>query len=82
MMIVVTPDDRLAAIAKARAEYDDRQADADAARGRLMTQIRKALAEGRELPEGERRKLGPSAIGRAAKFTREYVAQLRDGRKS
>lgn len=80
MMITVTPDERLAAIAKARSEYDGKQADADAARKKLMTQIGKALTEARELPEGERRKLGPSAIARAARFTREYISQIRDGK--
>lgn len=81
MMITVTPDERLAAIAKARDEYDEKQADADAAHKRLMTQIGKALDEGAQLPERERRKLGPSAIGRASRYTREYIAMVRKNRE-
>lgn len=73
MMITVTPAERLALIAKARAEYDR-------ARERLMSQVHKALDEGHELPEDRKRELGPSAIGRAAGFTREYISQIRDGR--
>ena len=71
MMITVTPDERLALIAKARAEYDR-------ARSRLMFQVRRALDEADELPPERKRELGPSAIGRAAKFTREYISQIRD----
>jgi hypothetical protein len=69
-------------IREARAEYDLLQADADAdaAHRELMTRIGKALDEAEALPEGERRKLGPSAIGRAANFTREYISKIRDGR--
>lgn len=74
MMITMTPDERLALIAKARAEYDR-------ARARLMSQIGKALDEGEALPQERRRELGPSAIGRVAGFTREYISQVRDARK-
>jgi hypothetical protein len=73
MMIAVTPTDRLALIARARAEYDR-------ARARLMSQVGKALAEADDLPDERKRELGPSAIGRAAGFTREYISQIRDGR--
>lgn len=71
-MLLMTPDERLAQIAKTRAEYDR-------VRERLFRQINEALAEGAALPEGQTRKLGPSAIGRAASFTREYIAKIRDG---
>lgn len=74
MMITVTPDDRLTQIAKARDEYDR-------ARARLMTQIAKALDEADGLPEDRKRQLGPSAISRASRFTREYISQIRDARK-
>jgi hypothetical protein len=70
----MTPDERLAQIAKTRAEYDR-------VRERLFRQIKEGLADGEQLPEKERRKLGPSAIGRAANFTREYIAHIRDGKK-
>jgi hypothetical protein len=73
MMTTMTPAERLALIAKARAEYDR-------ARERLMSQIGKALDEADDLPADRKRELGPSAIGRAAQFTREYVSQLRDAR--
>lgn len=81
MMITMTPAERLALVAKARAEYERTQVDAETARTRLMTQIAKALAEGAALPEERKRELGPSAIGRASGFTREYISQIRDGRK-
>lgn len=76
-MVIMTPAERLAAVARARADYDTAQAEAERQRGRLMAQIGKALDEGAGLPPARRRELGPSAIGRAAKFTREYVAQIR-----
>ena len=44
----------------------------------MFSEIREALAEGEALPEGQRRKLGPSAIARAANFTREYISKIRD----
>lgn len=47
-----------------------------------MYQIGKGLDEAEELPPDRKRELGPSAIGRAAQFTREYVSQLRDSRHS
>lgn len=81
MMLTMTPDERLALIAKARAEYDARQAEADAAHKRLMAQIGKGLDEAAKLPGDQKRKLGPSAIGRAANFTREYISKIRDGRE-
>jgi hypothetical protein len=65
------PDERLERIRKARGEYDR-------ARSRLFREIRDGLAEGEALPASEQRKLGPSAVGRAAGFTREYVAKIRD----
>lgn len=67
------PDDRLERIRQARTAYDR-------ARTRLFREIREGLAEGEKLPEGERRKLGPSVISRAAGFTREYIAKIRDGK--
>jgi hypothetical protein len=73
MMISVTPEDRLAQIRRDRADYDR-------ARERLFRHIAEALAEGAELPEDRKRELGPSAIGRAASFTREYISKIRDGR--
>lgn len=73
-MILMTPAERLALIAKARAEYDR-------AHDRLFRQIDAGLDEWAELPQERKRELGPSAIGRAAKFTREYISQLRDARK-
>ena len=67
------PDERLERIRQARAVYDR-------ARTKLFREIRDGLAEGEALPETEKRKLGPSVIGRAAGFTREYVAKIRDGK--
>jgi hypothetical protein len=81
MMITMTPAERLALIAKTRAEYDSLQAEADRARIRLMTQIGKALEEHAALPAEQKRQLGPSAIGRAAGFTREYIAQIRSKKR-
>ena len=72
-MIYVTPEERLAQIHRDRADYDR-------ARSRLFRHIGEALDEGEALPKPERRKLGPSAIGRAAGFTREYISKIRDGR--
>jgi hypothetical protein len=66
------PEERLERIRKARGEYDR-------ARSRLFREINDGLAEGEVLPEKEKRKLGPSAIGRAAGFTREYIAKIRTG---
>ncbi|MDQ2875291.1 MAG: hypothetical protein M3Y33_11060 [Actinomycetota bacterium] len=71
-MATVTPEDRLEQIQRDRADYDR-------ARSRLFRHIGEALEDAKALPAGEKRKLGPSAIGRAARFTREYIAQLRDG---
>lgn len=73
MMIVMEPDERLERIRKARGEYDR-------ARSRLFREIGEALTEGSALPDGDKRKLGPSAIARAANFTREYISKIRDGR--
>jgi hypothetical protein len=75
MMTRVESAERLARIAKARASYDR-------ARDELMHEIKEAFGEADELPGDRKRELGPSAIGRAAGFTREYIAQLRSGRKS
>jgi len=72
-MIYVTPEERLAQIARTRAEYDR-------VRTRLFRQIGEALDAGAHLPKPERRKLGPSAIGRAAGFTREYISKICKGR--
>lgn len=74
MIVPMTPAERLALVAKARTEYDR-------AHDRLFRQIDAALDESDELPPERRRELGPSAIGRAAKFTREYISQIRDDRK-
>jgi len=46
------------------------RADYDRARTKLFAAIRAALADG----------VGPSAIARPSKFTREYVAKIRDGK--
>jgi hypothetical protein len=73
MMICMTPEQRLAQIRRTRAEYDR-------VRERLFHQITEALDAAQELPEAERRLLGPSAVGRAARFTREYIAKVRDAR--
>lgn len=74
MMITVEPVERLARIAKARARYNR-------ARDELMAEIGEAFTEADRLPAARKRELGPSAIGRASEFTREYVSQLRDARK-
>jgi hypothetical protein len=66
------PEERLERIRSARREYDR-------ARSRLFREIIGALIDGDALPEKEKRKLGPSAIGRASGFTREYVSKIRDG---
>jgi hypothetical protein len=82
MMITVTPKERLAQITKTRAEWEPLQQEADRVRQRLMSQIGKALDEQDALPDERKRELGPSAIGRAAGFTREYIAQVRAARRS
>jgi hypothetical protein len=74
MMITMEPDERLERIRRARARLDR-------ARAALYAEIREGLAEGALLPRGEQRKLGPVAIGKAADFSREYIAQIRDGTK-
>jgi hypothetical protein len=73
MMTYVTPEERLAQIAKDRADYDR-------ARDRLFRHIGEALDDAGALPEADKRRLGPSAIARAADFTREYISKIRDGR--
>lgn len=72
MMITMEPDERLERIRRARSRYDRARAD-------LFQEITEGLAEGEALPEKEKRLLGPSAIGRAASFTREYISKIRDG---
>jgi hypothetical protein len=67
------PEERLERIRLARTAYDR-------ARAKLFREIRDGLAEGEALPEAQRRKLGPSVISRAAGFTREYIAKIRDGK--
>lgn len=74
MMITMEPDERLERIRRARTKYDRARTD-------LFHEIAEGLAEGEALPEHDRRKLGPSAIGRAANFTREYISKIRDGRE-
>ena len=74
MMITMEPDERLERIRRARARLDR-------ARAALYAEIREGLADGEKLPKSERRKLGPTAVGKAADFSREYVAQIRDGKK-
>jgi hypothetical protein len=73
MIVCMEPEERLERIRKARGEYDR-------ARSRLFREISDGITEGEALPEGEQRRLGPSAIGRAAGFTREYIAKIRAGR--
>jgi hypothetical protein len=73
MMILMEPDERLERIRRARGRYDR-------ARTEMFSEIREALAEADALPEDEKRKLGPSAIARAASFTREYISKIRDGK--
>lgn len=46
------------------------RAEYDRARTKLFAAIRAALDDG----------VGPSAIARQSKFTREYVAKIRDGK--
>lgn len=46
------------------------RASYDTARARLFDAIKAALADG----------VGPSAIARPSKFTREYIAKIRDGK--
>jgi len=72
MMITMEPDERLERIRRARSRYDRARAD-------LFHEITEGLTEAAALPEDEKRKLGPSAIGRAANFTREYISKIRDG---
>jgi hypothetical protein len=52
------------------AEIRAARATYDAARTALFKAIRAALADD----------IGPSAIARDSKFTREYVARIRDGK--
>jgi len=73
MMTCMEPDERLERIRRARGEYDR-------ARARLFREIGEGLTEADALPDDEKRRLGPSAIGRAANFTREYIAKIRDGK--
>ena len=73
MMIFMEPDERLERIRRARGRYDR-------ARTEMFSEIREALTEAEALPDGLKRKLGPSAIARAANFTREYISKIRDGR--
>jgi hypothetical protein len=73
-MVRMQPEEHLERIARARADYDR-------ARSRLFRFIAEALAEHERLPRGTARRLGPSAIGRAAGFTREYIAKIRDGER-
>jgi len=73
MIATMEPSERLDRIRKARGRYDRAKTD-------LFSEIKEALREGEALPEGEKRQLGPSAIGRAAEFTREYIAKIRDGK--
>jgi len=73
MMITMEPDERLERIRRARGEYDR-------ARTKLFREINEGLDEAEALPEDQKRKLGPSAIGRAANFTREYISKIRDDR--
>jgi hypothetical protein len=80
MMVLMTPDERLEQIRKARADMDRAQTRTDGARERLHAEIAEALAEATRLPDDQKRKLGPSAIGRAANFTREYITKIRDGK--
>jgi hypothetical protein len=72
-MITMEPDERLERIRRARSEYDR-------ARTKLFREISEGLADADALPEDQKRKLGPSAIGRAASFTREYISKIRDGK--
>lgn len=73
MMITMEPDERLERIRRARTEYDR-------ARSRLFREITEGLSEATALPKERKRELGPSAIARAASFTREYISKIRDGR--
>lgn len=72
-MTVMEPDERLERIRRARARYDRARTD-------MFSEIREAFAEYALLPKEEKRRLGPSAIARAADFTREYISKIRDGR--
>jgi hypothetical protein len=75
----VTPAERLARIEEARAEYDAHAIAAEHAHQQLIDEIRAGLEDAAALPLHRKRELGPSAIGRAADYTREYIAQIRDG---
>ncbi|MCX4451668.1 hypothetical protein [Streptomyces sp. NBC_01789] len=55
---------------KCRQAVREARADYDEARSRLFNRIKDALAEG----------VGPSDLSRDSKFTREYVAKIRDGK--
>ncbi|MEU4345334.1 hypothetical protein AB0H00_29470 [Nocardia sp. NPDC023852] len=66
----MSEDDRARRIEQARTAYD-KAADAyESAREALFNEILAGLDEG----------MGPSAVGRHSKFTREYVARIRDGK--
>lgn len=67
------PEAILDRMRKHRAEYDR-------ARAALFQDIADALALHKRLPKGTARRYGPSAIGRASGFTREYIAKIRDGK--
>lgn len=79
MMGAMDTDERLERIRRARAAYDRVRSRADVARAELIDEITAALAECDELPASRKRELGPSALGRAAGYTREYITKLRDG---
>ena len=72
-MMTMEPSERLDRIHKARLRLDR-------AKAALFAEIREGLAEGEQLPKTEKRRLGVVAVSHAAGFSREYVAQIRDGK--
>lgn len=66
----MTHEDRGRRIEAARAVYDQTEAAYEDARKNLFSEILAAFSED----------MGPSAIGRHAGWTREYVARIRDGK--
>lgn len=63
---------QLGRIRRARSRYDS-------AREAFLAELRMAIAEGDALPADRRRLLGVSAIARASGYSREHIANLRDG---
>lgn len=70
IVLPMSDEDRGHRIERARQTYDEATAAYEAAREQLFAEILAGLAEG----------MGPSAAARHSRFTREYVARIRDGK--